>query len=111
MAEGKRVKGKRVRSLERAKSKPKTVVVVPDAGIVPVPIRRATDPRSVVPRTTAQNMTRFIAIWPYNVTVVFDIVWFVLITVVPRVFTPFPHVATHIVQSPIIWLFLAYWMS
>jgi hypothetical protein len=45
--------------LERRHSQTKTDIVVTNIGIVPVPIRRATVPRIVVPRTTAQFLIAY----------------------------------------------------
>jgi hypothetical protein len=45
--------------LERRNSQAKTDIVVTNIGIVPITIRRATVPRIVVPRTTAQFLIAY----------------------------------------------------
>ena len=88
-------------SLREGKSQAKTEVIESKVRIAPAPIRRATAFPIVVPRTATPYMTNPIARWPYNVVtvnvaIVFDVLWFVDITIVPSVFTPFRDIATHI---------------
>jgi len=74
---------------------PKTVVAVADAGSVEGAVSRPTVPRKVVPRTAPQHTdvtTRFVD--PRT-----SIHWRALVTAMPVVFAPFPHVAVHVVQA------------
>ncbi len=83
---------------------PKTVVEVAEVGEAPAAEGRTTVNRVDVPRTAAQTffgLRTIIIIKPRRI----------LITIMPIVFAPLPNIATHVIQSPTIGLFLSYGMS
>ena len=79
-------------SLREGKSKPKTEDEAPVVRKVTGPIRRATEPRIVAPRTTAQQSQRRLRMVIIPTTSIFQRIFIVFM---PTIVTPFPHIPTH----------------
>ena len=107
---GQKSKGQGI--LENRNSQAKTDIFETTVNNVEIPTCRATILRIPEPRTAAQYSQSqrgriVMRIIPLPTT---SILWRILIVVI-IVFAPFPNISVHIIQSPIIRLFLSYWIG